>query len=162
MIRRRGFSLVETLISTLLLGVGVIGLVDLYTSSSRGMGSSRHRETATQIAVARMERLTTMPLDELPSCSGVVGCRADSYTMMPELIPSAEAFECTQYVSDMGQHDPRTRGGDGGYRLDTIVAPHPSSGQNGDARVVSVSVCWTDGDGDVQQVFLQSLALGDR
>src|SRR5688572_17810828 len=56
-VTRRGFSLIEVMMTSLILGVGVVGLASMYTSSARGVGSSRHRETATQIAVQRIERL---------------------------------------------------------------------------------------------------------
>ena len=50
----------------------------------------------------------------------------------------------------------------GNTSIDTIVAPHPSATQGADARLISVSVCWTDASGAVQQVMMQRLALGDR
>jgi type IV pilus assembly protein PilV len=158
--KSRGFSLIEVMMTSVILGVGVLGLVNMYTSSARGVGTSRHRETATQIALQRIERLTTSPTETLPACGGLVGCRATPAALAPELAP-ADQFECTQYVSDMGSTEPTGGDDQGGYRLDTIVAPHPSSTQGSDARLISVSVCWTDASGLIQQVMMQRLALGD-
>jgi hypothetical protein len=150
------------MVTSVILGLGIVGLTSMYTTSARGVGSSRALETATQIALSRVERLATTPTDQLPVCGGVVGCRASPTEMAQELAPSAGSFQCSQYVDDSGAHDGATRGSEGGYRLDTIVAPHPSVTQNSDARIVSVSVCWTDGSGRVQQVLMQRLALGDE
>ncbi len=159
----RGFSLIEVMVTSVILGMGVIGVANLFTSSARGVGTSRMRETATQVALQRLERLATSPAAALPTCGGVVGCRATGEAMMPDLGTSPDLYECTQYVDDMGPSDPtaRTTGGLAGYRLDTVVSPPPSLTQNDDARLISVSVCWTDTSGRIQQVLMQRLSLGD-
>src|SRR5689334_3373518 len=52
-----GFSMVEFLLVAMILGVGLLGLAALLTTSTRGYAGSRTRDTATGIAGSVLDRL---------------------------------------------------------------------------------------------------------
>lgn len=155
---RRGFTLIEVMITSVILGVGVMGLVGLYTSSARGVGGSRVHTTATQVALQRLEQIAGSA-DALPACDGPIGCRASRSELAPPLGGSRTGgFDCTQYTNGMGE-SAVAAAGTGRYRIDTVVEPHPSTSQDDEGRFVSVSVCWV-GDGNVvEQVLAQRFVL---
>lgn len=147
---RRGFSLIEVMVSSLVLGVAVLGLTSTYTSSQTGMVASRSRTTAAELARQRLELLATQDATQLPACAGPLTCQQDG-AMGPALAPSG-AFRCTQYVDDMAVLDPADPAASGRYRVDTIVEEHPDALRQPDARLVTVNVCWLDRTGRVHEV----------
>jgi hypothetical protein len=152
-----GFSLVETLVSVALLGVGIVALLRLHDASISGTTISRARAAATGIALDRIERLGTAPAVTLPECEGPVGCRA-STSEPRSALQAAGDFACTRYVDDMGQLDGPAPAS-GRFRVDTVVAAHPGAGQQHGGMMVTVSVCWRDEAGALQEVRAQRLML---
>jgi prepilin-type N-terminal cleavage/methylation domain-containing protein len=55
--RRAGFTLVELMVTILLLTIGISGLVATSSSVSRMMGGSMQQVTAASVATSRFERL---------------------------------------------------------------------------------------------------------
>ncbi len=55
----RGFTLIEVMISILLIAIAVIGLVALFMVQSRGASTSRHTTEAAVLAEDKMEYLRT-------------------------------------------------------------------------------------------------------
>lgn len=143
--------MVEVLISTLVLGIAIAGLTGTFTSSQRGMVAIRSRSSAKEIAGQRIERLATQMASDLPACDGPASCRSTSGELADDQA-SAGAFQCTQYVDDMELPDPtQATGRYGRYRIDTSVAAHPDPRQP-DAKVVTVSVCFANQTGQIEEV----------
>jgi prepilin-type N-terminal cleavage/methylation domain-containing protein len=148
---RRGFSLIEVMVSSLVLGVAILGLTSTYTSSESGMTTSRSRTAANELALQRLEMLATQPADQLPACGGPAACQQGFAFSAP--LPAAGAFQCTQYVDDAEVLDPSEGGqATNRYRVDTAVEDHPDAARQPGARIVTVSVCWADRPGRVSQV----------
>lgn len=155
----RGMTLVEVLISSLVLGCGVVALAELFTTSFRTDLDARSRDVATQLAIQRAEQLGTLPPDRLPACGGgLSSCRVATRAYAP-VRAAAPTFACTQIVDDGLIPDDTTTLEVGKYRIDTAVDVPPGSGQQSDARVLSVSVCWTNAKGLVQQVQVERLVV---
>lgn len=153
----RGLSLVEVLVSVGVLGVGVLGVLNLYATSDHATRSSRSDTTATQLAVERLERIAAQGIEALPACPEEVGCRASHSSLRPPR-PGAQGMACTQETSEMGLADPEV-GGVGRFRVDTSVRPHPDATQQLGARIVTVSVCWTDDSGYVREVSAERMLV---
>jgi prepilin-type N-terminal cleavage/methylation domain-containing protein len=159
-LRPRGFSLVEALVSSAVLGVGMLGVLNVLSFSQSGAAGSGARSAAKELASQRLEALTTMVADRLPACEGTVGCRADETTLRPPLSPAA-GFRCTQEVPGMTFVDPGAAA-TGRFRIDTVVAAHPGAQQQAGARLVTVSVCWTDEGGHLREVRARRLMVPEN
>lgn len=151
---RSGFSFVEVLVSCALLGIGLLGLVDLHMSSLRGLGRGRFATGAKEVATQRGEHLATQAADlaTMPSCpagGGPVGCFQDRNNLAP-------AKTCTQWLGDPDVPTPSgasiAGAGPRQFRMDTVIGPHPDATNHAAALLVTVSVCWTDESGIVEQV----------
>lgn len=145
------------MITALILGVSVVGLSNVYTVTARAIAMSKARETASRIASGRIERLTTAPYDELPSCAGTVGCKADWNLARPELT-SGGSYPCTEYVDARG----RWSADKSGWRVDTVIEPLSLGNQASAASLVTVSVCFADAGGRVEQVMVQRLSVEEE
>ena len=152
----RGFSLVEVMVASAILGVGVIAATKMFSSGVDGVSWTKNRSAATNIAIQRLEMLGTMGIDQLPACVGQVGCKAGFNSVAP-VLANAGTYACTRMLDDM-IGDPDTANATGKYRVDTVVEAHPDVGRQAEARLVTVSVCWTD-DTDVHQVQLNRLFI---
>ena len=154
----RGLSLVEAMLTTVVLGIGVMSVANTFRQASTGVRGSRLATEAMRIAEQRLERLSTVPANRLAVCAGpVTGCRATREQFASEL-GAAGTFRCTQYVDEMGFHDP-TAVTTGKYRVDTAVQAHTDPRQQSGALVVTVSVCWASADRVVEQVQLQRMIV---
>lgn len=152
---RRGFSLLEAMIASAVLGFGLIALVRLQATTVNGVLSGRQVATAMRIADQRAELLTTQRADEslLPACpagSGVVGCREDARAL-------STPKTCTTWVdgpdipSPTGQSEATTRAYEG-YRMDVVIGAHPDATNQAGGILATVSVCWLDDRGEVREV----------
>ena len=139
------------MVSSLVLGVAILGLTSSYTSTETGMTTSRSRTAANELALQRLEMLATQPADQLPACGGPAVCQRNFAFTDP--LPAAGTFQCTQYVDDADVLDPSQAGAETfRYRVDTAVEDHPDELRQPGARIVTVSVCWADRAGRVSQV----------
>jgi prepilin-type N-terminal cleavage/methylation domain-containing protein len=148
---RRGFSIVEVMLSVGLLGVGIAAAVRLFHEAQNRTSWTTQRTTGMQLALERLEYLGTRDLSNLPACTGPLACRASATTMQAALSPAASGYQCTQYTSGQTILDPYSATSLASYRIDTVVQPHPDVTRESNAQVVTVSVCWTDQSGQVQQ-----------
>jgi prepilin-type N-terminal cleavage/methylation domain-containing protein len=157
-VARRGFSLVEVMISVGVLGIGLAGLISLHMSSLVGLHKGQRVSMAQEIAMQQTEYLETEATAAtgvleavLPSCptsnaSDPIGCRVDTTKLAP-------VKPCTVFVDDPNVPDPSgsAPGVFGApamspfaYRADTVIVPHPDAIGFPNALVATVSVCWTD------------------
>lgn len=152
----RGFTLVEVLISAVLLGIGVMALAELHASSIRGVKEGASITAATQIATQVMETLSAQAADDmvLPVCpnNGARGCRANDRDLEP---PKA----CTSWLATAEVPDPNGDSQTGatgeGYRVDTVIEVHPSVADFPNAVLITTSVCWMDRTGGVHELQTQ-------
>lgn len=146
------------LTSTAVLGIGVVALADLHTTSEKADQGTRARDVAAQIAIQRMEQLATQPIERLPDCPGFATCRAGRRQMQQER-STAGSFRCSQLVDQNGFSDGSDNDPNGKYRIDTSVnAPTATSQQEG-ARMITVSVCWVDHRDTIQEVQIERLVV---
>jgi prepilin-type N-terminal cleavage/methylation domain-containing protein len=158
---RRGFSIVEVMLSMGLLGVGIAAAVRLFHEAQNRTAWTQQRTTGMALALERLEYLGTRDLSNIPVCTGAVGCRASSTTLQAALT-SAGGYQCTQYTGGQSIVDPYTASPLGAYRIDTIVQPHPDVTREANAQLITVSVCWTDAKGLVQQAQARRLLAYDN
>jgi prepilin-type N-terminal cleavage/methylation domain-containing protein len=159
--RRRGFSLVEIVVSMGLLGIGVAAGIQLFDATARSTMHTRSKTSSMQLAEERLEYLGTRDLSDLPSCAGTADCRAGVRTYNPALTASG-GYQCTQYAGGQAILDPYDAASTGMYRIDTIIEAHPDPTREPNARLITVSVCWTDERGNVQQVQERRLIAYDN
>jgi len=84
--QQSGFSLLEVLISMLVLGVGLLGLGGLQVASLKGTANAHSRTIATMFAMDLADRMRANPLGvkggfygKSVSCSGGAYCRNSTY-----------------------------------------------------------------------------------
>jgi prepilin-type N-terminal cleavage/methylation domain-containing protein len=159
---RRGFSLIEVMISAGVLGIGLAGVIQLHVSSVRGLASGRSISLAGEIASQRVEFIGGRDIDvaSLPTCprgaSGVVDCRANKGN-----------FTATKTCSTwLAESDVPTPAGleipsepNVGYRRDLVIEAHPDTLNHNGSFLAIVSVCWRDSSGNVQQIQSQRLLI---
>lgn len=154
----RGLTLVEVMLTSAVLAIGMVALVHTFTQAQAGMRSSRLKTAALRIAEQRLERLSTLPVSRLAGCAGpALGCRTSMSALAP-VLGNVGTFLCTQNVDEMGFTDP-TAVTAGQFRVDTSVLAHPDPRQQAGAMILSVSVCWTPVPGFVEQIQLQRLLV---
>ena len=152
-------TLIETMVSAAIVGVGVISLANMVFFAEDGIAVSRQRTSALEMARARGEWVATLPTASVPQCLVVEGCRVDAQTYAPAK-PAAGAYACSELLDSMSNLEPGTSAATTGrYRVDTVVAPHPDPEQQAGAQLLSVTVCWTDAEGQVQEVEAQRLLV---
>lgn len=151
-------TLIEVLVSSLVLGFGVVALAELFTTSVRTDADGRARDVATQLALLRVEQLATIPVDRLPACGPVGTCRLDRANYAPARAATPD-LACTQIVDDERIPDDTTSLATGKYRIDTAIFTPTGATQQAEARIALISVCWTDIRGVVQQVQAERLMV---
>lgn len=108
---RRGFSLVEVIVATLVLGLGVVGLVTASATTSQLLGESRRATRAAQAAERRLELLRqTAAL--APACgllaSGSVVTPADGISERWTVSGSGPARRASVEVGWIARRRPHT------------------------------------------------------
>lgn len=61
--QEKGFSLIEVLVSLVILGIGILAVAQLQVSAIRGLAFGRHMTTATHLAEQQIEWLRSLPMD---------------------------------------------------------------------------------------------------
>lgn len=157
----RGFSMVETMVSTGVLGIGLAALIRLTGTTADSLADNRHHAEAHRIAQQRLEQLATQRPDVLllPTCplsGAALGCREDRTRL-------TATKACTTWVdgpalpSATGSPAP-TNPTERGYRLDVVIGPHPDTVHQANAFLATVSVCWEEA-GRVEEVQLARLLV---
>src|SRR5262245_16850054 len=159
---RRGFSLIEAMVSAAVLGIGLLGVVELHRSSVRGLAIGRSITVASQIASQRAELIAGREADalNLPSCpvaaDNNVGCKATRDAFAADKTCTAWLLE-----SDV----PTPAGADvanapnQGFRRDIVITPHPDTINHAGSFVATISVCWRDQKNFVQELRQQKLLV---
>lgn len=71
MSNRKGFTVVEVLVATMVLGVGILALVGSSTVVTRMIGEGKRSMNATQLAQQRMETLRQTAMSTDPQCTNL-------------------------------------------------------------------------------------------
>lgn len=155
--RRAGFSLIEVMVSGVLLGLGVMVLAEMFGASSDGLSLGKGRSIGRQLALQRLESLSASGPDLLPACPPSDGCRAD-FSSLNAPLGAVDGFDCTQTVLESGFVAEQVDRPDGRYRVDVSVADPTDPNQIEGARLLRVSVCWLQ-DGRVEEVRVARLVV---
>lgn len=156
---QRGMTLTEVVISSVVLGIGVMGVAKIQTTSVKSMSGSRSQNVARQLAQQRIAWLATKSLDRIAGCSGPPSCRSGRKAPAP--IKSAQGgFLCTRFV------DGPTSGQGGSteskFRVDVSVSQPQGSRQFDDAKLLTVAVCYFEPDGAIGEVRAERLVVDDE
>jgi prepilin-type N-terminal cleavage/methylation domain-containing protein len=116
-----GFSMVELLVTMLLLTIALVGLAALQLYSVRQVGASQRANEATRLAQSVIERYMTLPLASIPATGGAWAyvLKKDGGTTMVNVGPDGES--------------------DGPYTVEHLTESLPSG-----AVLVTVRVRWKD------------------
>ncbi|MBK6684041.1 MAG: prepilin-type N-terminal cleavage/methylation domain-containing protein [Deltaproteobacteria bacterium] len=155
---RRGLTLVESMITAVVLGIGVMGLVSLYGTAGRGVTVSRDQTSALELARQRLERLSTASVDDLPACGGPPSCRQNLSTFANPK-GAVGTYPCTQFVDGMDGTAPAVGQASGRFRIDTSIDVPSGSAQQAGALVVTVSVCWSEDGRTIRQLALERMLV---
>lgn len=98
--KQAGFSLLEVLISMVVLAIGLLGLGGLQVATLKGANSAHSRTVATMYATELADRMRANPLGvsggfysaETLSCSSVTACRRSTYCT-PQQVASFDLQE---------------------------------------------------------------------
>ena len=151
------------MISAVVLGIALVSLVQMHTTSIRGTARAEDIGRATEIARQIGQFMASQPLNQIPACgnpnaplpAGPQGCRASEGP--GTVLSTTKTFPCTRLVDEDGVVDAAT--GDipvspatsrGSYRIDMLLSSHPN-GATGMAQI-HVWVCWRDAGGNVNEV----------
>ena len=146
----RGFTLLEVLISVVILGIGVIGIASLQITSSVYNESSLHRSHSSALARELLER---MRANKDNATTG-----AYDITTLPTLTQNCEGASANCTSTELIQHDLRIwsarvsallPGGTASVLTDTTVVP----------AQITITLQWTDRSpqGLVSQSFIFAL-----
>lgn len=156
---KRGFSLVEVMTSTVVLGIGVMAAVRVYGAGSAGRDQSKTRAEASKLVDQRLDALEAVGASNLPACTaGPKTCRNPAGEWTPKKSPVGR-YPCSQVLSRPSLKNRQTSQAAGKMRLDTRVWAHGDGDQRQDSRLVKVSVCWKNRKGRVMQVTGTRLVL---
>lgn len=149
---QRGFSLLEAMISAVILGIGLVGLSQLHMSSIRGTVRAEEIGRAAEVAREIADTLTTLDWNSIPQCgpgptgqpfwvnppTAGGGCKA---ALGPTSVMNPpKPFGCTAWytrdgVPDLNQPgwvgDPMNGDGSapdtGNFRVDIALTAHPDT-----------------------------------
>lgn len=161
--RRGGFSLIEAMIAAGILGIALVGLVRLHFAAMQGTAKSASIGNAAEAARQLAEVVATTDFDALPvwaqGCGPGAnaplppnwGCRSNSNTL------TVADAQCSLFLNDVGvptpsqvgqpfSVGPNPSGSSPGLRLDLAVSAHPDLVNYPETAVLTVAVCWREGD----------------
>lgn len=153
-----GFSLVEVMVSVGVLGIGLVGLINLHTYSIVNLNRAQHIAMAQEVAMQETEFLQTEATSATGSLESVLpNCPVSRATDPTGCLDDTKAFAplkaCTVFLTDPNVPDPNGSftavvapgaSSSSSYRMDTVIRQHPDSLNRSSALVVTVSVCWSD------------------
>ncbi|MCK6545024.1 prepilin-type N-terminal cleavage/methylation domain-containing protein [Myxococcota bacterium] len=150
----RGFTLVEVMVSAGILGIGLIGLVNLYGTSTFGAARAQRLAVATEIARQEAAVLLSEGPDptgptDCPIAGTTIGCRGTGRQL-------AATKPCTVWLRDA---DVPTESGailrdttQTSFRRDLVITAHPDTANHPGAQIATISVCYTDESGALQEL----------
>lgn len=162
--------MLEALTSAAVLGIALLGLVQMHTASMKSTEAGEDIGRAMEMARQLGDQTATQPLEQIPAAcgdpnlplaGGPQGCRA---TLGPgTTFSTPRGAPCTQYVDEdvvvdatTGAITPVTLDQNGNprrnhFRVDFRLTSHPNGGPN--TAMVHVWVCWRDLSGKVNEVY---------
>ncbi len=152
-------TLTEVVISTLVLGIGVMGVAKIQTTSVKSMAGSRSQNVARQLAQQRIEWLATKSLDRIAGCSGPPTCRAGRRTPGP-MKTAQGGFLCSRFVD--GPTGSEGDSAEAKFRVDVSVSKPQGTRQFDDAKLLTVAVCYFEPDGTIGEVRAERLVVDDE
>lgn len=147
--------------------IASLGLLQLHGTIIRGIATSEDFSVALDVANQRLDELAIVGTAGLPVCTAGVngpGCQfgVGSNQYQPQIINAPTGYLCTRFVDSAevimanGAPVPSTANFDPNnparFRVDTVVQAHPDPALFPEARLVTVSVCWTDPSNQVRQI----------
>ncbi|HAH01737.1 prepilin-type N-terminal cleavage/methylation domain-containing protein [Vibrio splendidus] len=138
--KQRGFSLIEVLISFLLIGVASLGLVKLQVYAEQKSDFALHSVEALHFAERQMEYYRTRVSD----VSGAVG-----------LIPFSQLNQAN-YCLNTTSSDPLSGLSDSGYAM-TCEVENAAGALSGALKSITVSVAWQDRMNRSQSIYLETM-----
>ncbi|CAK2569509.1 type IV pilus assembly protein PilV [Vibrio crassostreae] len=138
--RNSGFSLIEVLISFLLIGVASLGLVKLQVYAEQKSDFALHSVEALHFAERQMEHYRTRALN----VSGAVG-----------LIPFEELNQ-SSYCLNMASSDPLS-GLSGSVYSMTCEVTNASGALSGALKNIVVTIAWQDRMNRAQSIYLETM-----
>lgn len=169
-----GFSLVEAMVAAVILGIGLLGLVELHRASIRGTVKAINAGQALEIGRQVVETILAADYVNQPNGAGAIpnACAGAGVWAPPAPAPnffpagvtgcrqSVNNFTgiktglCTFYadeapVNTASLNSPFEAGtvntsANGKFRIDTALHAHPNVAQYPNTVMVSVWVCWRD------------------
>lgn len=152
------------MISATVLGIALVGLVQMHTTSVQRTVESEKVGRATEIARQIADRTASQPLAALPACGnaatpldvadGTRGCRG---TPVPSRGKAPVKVDpCTQFfgedaISGGATLQPASSEEPSSFRVDTLLSSHPNGGT--DAALLHVWVCWREPDGMYNEIY---------
>lgn len=154
------------MISAAVLGIALVGLVQMHTTSIQRTVESEKVGRATEIARQIADRMASQPLTQLPPCGNTTapldlsnpqGCRA---TIGPSRTDAAQkSGVCTQFFTEDGLADANSGietpaalvDEPQSFRVDVQLSSHPNGGNA--AALLHVWVCWREPDGMYNEIY---------
>lgn len=145
--------------ASVVLGIGSLAAINVYTAGTRGRHMSRRKAAVVKLVSQRLDILNALGAGQLPNCSDAIkSCRTDLGELAPEKSPH-NGYPCTQTVDETKLGDYQANDADGSIRLDTVVWQHPDETQRTESAMVMVSGCWLDSAGRVKAFSDQRMVL---
>ncbi len=141
---QRGFSLIEVLISLLVLAVGLLGLGGLQVASLKGASNAHSRNVATMAAMELADRMRANPLgvsggfygNEV-SCTGGKACRRNTYCTPQEVA----AFDIQEVMCGMKRGTKR-EGGIKNLLINGTLDISCNAGCTANKAVHNITISW--------------------
>lgn len=160
-----GFSIVEAMVAAGILGIALVGLVRLHTTSLEGTVRSSRVGRAAEVARQLAETVAAQPFNQLPACGpgpgaplapAPAGCRATVGASTIFSVPGVNG-NCTTFVDGADVQDvslvgvaappPNAR-----FRVDAAVSQHPDPLNYPNTALLTIWVCWTERKGEVREI----------
>ncbi len=171
-----GFSIIEAIVATGVLGIGLVGLVNLHGASMRGIKSSESKSAGTVVADAIAEGIISqqsLANARIPNCNlgpalpANAGCRNGGIGSTVYNAPLANG--CTMFfdepphmpvggaINNWNPWDQTLANPNMRYRVDVGVVGHPDNIEHPNAQYLYVWTCWQAANGAIQQVATERM-----
>ena len=141
----KGFSLIEVLVTLLLVSLGALGMVALQTRTIQYTQDASQRNNAIILANDLVEMMRAMPGD-LPTSSGFFKAKGSSFTTAPEdcrPLPSAAAEQLACWAQKAGTLLPVTTEGTDLLTSDFYICRTDTTNScTGTGTSVEIQIAW--------------------